>query len=163
MSKVELLVVLQGKRARFFQRRDQYTLLTLDGLNEFSCPSPTEEIPELLKAFADKLNLESAAELSVSLLSTEGAGDVQPVIRSIVEKAGCASCAELDCIPILANVLRSLQKDQSLEVELFGVNYGNANYRLSDDTVQSGPYNLLSLTVSSELLADYIIDGGVKK
>lgn len=163
MSKVDLLIVLQGKRARFFQRRDQYTLLTLDGLNEFSCPSPTEEIPELLKAFADKLNLESVSELSVSLLSSEGAADVQPVIRAIVEKAGCAGCAELDCIPILANILRDLKEDQSLEVDLSGVNYGNANYRLSGDTVQTGPYNLLSHTVSSERLAEYILDGGVKK
>lgn len=163
MNKADLLIVLLGKRARFFQKRDQYTLLTLDGLNEFSCPSPAEEIPELLTRFADKLNLESAEELSVSLLSKEGEVDVQSVRKAIEKEVRCVVREELDYIPVLANIMRDLKKDPSLEVDLFGVNYGNVNYRLSGDTIQSGPYNLLSYTVSRQLLTEYILDGGMKK
>lgn len=156
MAQVKMLIVLQGNKVSFFQKRERYELLTLDGLNEFVCSDSAKEVACLLERFADKLNLESAAGISVSVLSAEGSAVIQPVMKSIREKTSCSDCAELDYLHVLANVMSHLKSDKSLEVDSFGVNYGANSYRIVNNAIQTGSYNLLAYTVSTKLLVEHI-------
>ena len=69
MSSTELFIAIQQNKVRFFQKQEHYIPLTLDGMEEFPYSDFTQDIPGLLERFADKLNLNSPAELSVFVLS----------------------------------------------------------------------------------------------
>ena len=69
MSSTELFIAIQQNKVRFFQKQEHYIPLTLDGMEEFPSSDFTQDIPGLLERFADKLNLNSPAELSVFVLS----------------------------------------------------------------------------------------------
>lgn len=158
MIKAELLVIINGGTASFFQKREQYELLILDGLSEFECSNFAKEIVALLERFADKLNLESVSELNISVLSTEERDVVPTVIQAIRDNTSCQNCVGLDCQHILMKVIDLLKNNEALEIDSFGINYNGINYKIVDDTLQTGPYNLLAYTVTGKLLLDHITD-----
>ena len=83
---------------------------------------------------------------------------IQPVIKATREETSCSICEELDYRRVLVNVMRHLKSDQSLEMDSFGVNFGGSNYKIVNDTIQTGPYNLLAYTVSEKLMVEHIAD-----
>ena len=151
MSSTELFIAIQQNKVRFFQKQEHYIPLTLDGMEEFPYSDFTQDIPGLLERFADKLNLNSPAELSVFVLSGEHPNLARSMVQFINQHTACLNCMEWDIKSILINIIRDLRSDVSLEIDTFGV-----NYKLVKDTLQTSPYHLLAYTVSTTYLTKYI-------
>mgnify|MGYP000002207785 FL=1 len=156
MSSTELFIAIQQNKVRFFQKQEHYIPLTLDGMEEFPYSDFTQDIPGLLERFADKLNLNSPAELSVFVLSGEHPNLARSMVQFINQHTACLNCMEWDIKSILIHIIRDLRSDVSLEIDTFGVNYGSVNYKLVKDTLQTSPYHLLAYTVSTTYLTKYI-------
>ena len=92
MSSTELFIAIQQNKVRFFQKQEHYIPLTLDGMEEFPSSDLTQDIPGLLERFADKLNLNSPAELSVFVLSGEHPNLARSMVQFINQHTACLNC-----------------------------------------------------------------------
>lgn len=105
-----------------------------------------ENVNSFMETLADEKNLGTIGNLEFDVLECEESKyntDVVVALKEHIENKYYLS-------DILVTIIRKLLRDKKLMVDLYGINYEGYSYKIENNNVCQGSYDLLAYTIHSD-------------
>ena len=105
-----------------------------------------EEIDTFMDALANEKNLGTKAKLQFDILESEDQIHTNYVLKSMDQYI----CEKYELADTIFMLLKKLLKDKTLKIEKYGINYDGNCYRINNQQLVKGPFNLLAYTICED-------------
>ncbi len=132
----------------------QYKKQFIEGNPSFSyeLSNIQEDIKEFLELLANEKNLGEKTKLEFDVLENENKVYTNAVIKSL---QGCVS-QRIDSSEIIKMVFNELKKDKKLQIEQYGINYDGVSYKMENQKLIKGEFDLLAYTICADNIGDFL-------
>lgn len=105
-----------------------------------------ESVNSFMEILANEKNLGTIAKLEFDVLESEegkyNTGAVMALEKHIANRYSLCD--------VLKTVIKKLLRDEKIMVDVYGINYEGSSYKIEDDKIWQGQYDLLAYTVHSD-------------
>lgn len=153
---MQLLYLIIGKEKLFLYEKDNGHVERqhIQGNPYFSYDinNAKYDIKKMLHLLVDEYNLDTVAELEFIILE-----NIDKTITNIVEELLSEYIVKkIDINEAILDVMKILNKDKKLYIDLFGINYDGISFRLEKNKLKKYGFNLLSYTLNEDNLIKFI-------
>lgn len=141
--------IIIGRNALYTYEREgqRFELQFIEGSELYSINSTniSEDINSYMEILANEKNLGTIAKLEFEVL--EGSEDT--FTASVVSALGEHIEKVYSLKNTLMTVIKKLQRDKKLMIDTYGVNYEGCSYKIEDNNLLIGEFDLLAYTIHS--------------
>lgn len=148
------MIISKEKLYLYKKDNDEYLRQQIEGNYYFrySINNVRNDVNRLLNSLVKEFNMDTRAEIMLVVIDNEDDITSRSIEASIKEY----TVDKYDISTLMLKVLKTLDKDSSLLINEFGVNFDGKNYIQKDDRIVKKGFNLLGYTLDEDDLMKYI-------